>query len=167
MWGNGRFTSWMCSREIHRNCVMLEWQYGPKSLRNVSNTLLNLSQRIKAVLKAKWGPTHLYIYIYIHVHTHNILYIQWPQKTLKQHLEMYECHGIWLHSHPPLPFLLANFEIFLFFGEGGIFQPQRYFSTTGVLYITRKYDLLIFENHKLSKYFFEKYIYYFINQTKH
>ncbi len=39
---NGRFTSWMCSRQICWNCVMLSCQYGPKSLRNVSNTLLNL-----------------------------------------------------------------------------------------------------------------------------
>ncbi len=34
--------SWMCSRQICSNCVMLSCQYGPKSLRNVSNTLLNL-----------------------------------------------------------------------------------------------------------------------------
>ncbi len=146
MWWNGRFTSWMCSREIHRNYVMLEWQYGPKSLRNVSNTLLNLCHK---ELRQFWRQNgvqpilyiYIYIYIYTHVHTHNILYIQWPQKTLKQHLEMYECHGIWLHSHPPLPFRLANFKIFLFFGEGKK-------STTCVLYNTWKYDLLIFENHK-------------------
>ncbi len=42
MWWNGRFASWMCSRQICSNCVMLSYQYGPKSLRNVSNTLLNL-----------------------------------------------------------------------------------------------------------------------------
>ncbi len=42
MWWNGRFTSWMCSRQICSNCVMLSCQYGPKSLRNLSNTLLNL-----------------------------------------------------------------------------------------------------------------------------
>ncbi len=42
MWWNERFTSWMCSRQIYSNCVMLSCQYGPKSLRNVSNTLLNL-----------------------------------------------------------------------------------------------------------------------------
>ncbi len=47
---NGRFASWMCSRQICRNCVMLSCQYGLKSLRNVSNTLL-------AVLKTKGGPT--------------------------------------------------------------------------------------------------------------
>ncbi len=34
-----RFASWMCSRQICSNCVMLSCQYGPKSLRNVSNTL--------------------------------------------------------------------------------------------------------------------------------
>ncbi len=37
-----QFVSWMCSRQICSNCVMLSCQYGPKSLRNVSNTLLNL-----------------------------------------------------------------------------------------------------------------------------
>ncbi len=42
MWWNERFTSWMCSRQICSNCVMLSCQYGPKSLRNVSKTLLNL-----------------------------------------------------------------------------------------------------------------------------
>ncbi len=42
IWWNGRFASWMCSRQICSNCVMLSCQYGPKSLRNVSNTLLNL-----------------------------------------------------------------------------------------------------------------------------
>ncbi len=38
---NGRF-AWMCSRQICSNCVMLSCQYGPKYLRNVYNTLLNL-----------------------------------------------------------------------------------------------------------------------------
>ncbi len=42
MWWNGRFASWMCSRQICSNCVMLSYQYGPKSLRTASNTLLNL-----------------------------------------------------------------------------------------------------------------------------
>ncbi len=41
MWWNGRFASWMCSRQICSNYVTLSYQYGPKSLRNVSNTLLN------------------------------------------------------------------------------------------------------------------------------
>ncbi len=36
-----RFSSWMCSRQICSNCVMLSCQYEPKSLSNVSNTLLN------------------------------------------------------------------------------------------------------------------------------
>ncbi len=39
---NERFASWMCSRQICSNCVMLSCQYGPKSLRNVSSTLLEL-----------------------------------------------------------------------------------------------------------------------------
>ncbi len=41
MWWNERFTSWMCSWQICSSCVMLSYQYGPKYLRNVSNTLLN------------------------------------------------------------------------------------------------------------------------------
>ncbi len=40
--GTGDFASWMCSRQICSNCVMLSCQYGQKSLRNVSSTLLNL-----------------------------------------------------------------------------------------------------------------------------
>ncbi len=47
----------MSRRQICSNCVMLSCQYEPKSQRNVSNTLLNLSQTIKAVLTAKGGPT--------------------------------------------------------------------------------------------------------------
>ncbi len=43
MWWNERFSSWMCRRQICSNCVMLSWQYGPKS--------------IKTLLKAKGGPT--------------------------------------------------------------------------------------------------------------
>ncbi len=34
-----------CSNQICRNCVMLSCQYGPKSLRNVSNTLLYLCHK--------------------------------------------------------------------------------------------------------------------------
>ncbi len=41
MWWDGRFTSWMCSQQICSNCMMLSCQYGPKSLRFVSSTLLN------------------------------------------------------------------------------------------------------------------------------
>ncbi len=43
MWWNGRFTSWICNWQICS--VMLSCQYGPKSLRNVSKTLLNLSHK--------------------------------------------------------------------------------------------------------------------------
>ncbi len=41
MWCNGRFASWMCSRQICSN-YHANNQYGPKSQRNLSNTLLNL-----------------------------------------------------------------------------------------------------------------------------
>ncbi len=43
--GTGDSSSWMCSRQIFCYCVMLSCQYGPKSLRNVSNTLLNLCHK--------------------------------------------------------------------------------------------------------------------------
>ncbi len=76
MWWNGRF-AWMCSWQICSNYVMLSCQYGPKSLRNVSNTLLNLCHeefrhfwRQKGVQPGtnnvyiiKW-PVSVYIYIY-------------------------------------------------------------------------------------------------------
>ncbi len=45
MWWNGRFASWMCSRQICSNCVTLSCQYGPESLRNVSSTLLKLCHK--------------------------------------------------------------------------------------------------------------------------
>ncbi len=35
----------MCSRQICRNCVMLSCKFGPKSLRNVFNTFLNLCHK--------------------------------------------------------------------------------------------------------------------------
>ncbi len=42
LWDVVGIASWMCSRQICSKYVMLSCQYGPKSLRNVSNTLLNL-----------------------------------------------------------------------------------------------------------------------------
>ncbi len=47
MWWNGRFTSWMCSWQICSNNMMISCQYEPKSLRNVSNTLLNVRHAVK------------------------------------------------------------------------------------------------------------------------
>ncbi len=45
----------MCSRQICSNCVMLSWQYAPKSLRNVSNTLLNLChEELRWFWRQKW-----------------------------------------------------------------------------------------------------------------
>ncbi len=55
MWWNGRFASWMCSRQICSNCVMLSCQYGPESLRNVSNTLLNrCHEELRQFWRQKW-----------------------------------------------------------------------------------------------------------------
>ncbi len=72
MWWNGRFASWMCSRQICSNCVMLSCQYGPTFLRNVSNTLLNLCHKelmqfwrqkwVKKKLCKKWpGTSKVYL----------------------------------------------------------------------------------------------------------
>ncbi len=67
--GNGRFASWMCSRQICSNCVMLSCQYGPKSLRNVSNTLLNLCHE---ELKQFWWQKG------VRCGTSKVYLIKWP-----------------------------------------------------------------------------------------
>ncbi len=60
MWWNGRFTSWMCSRLICSNCVMLSCQQSiwtkiyEKCFQHLVESML---RRINAVLKAKGGPT--------------------------------------------------------------------------------------------------------------
>ncbi|MEQ2210663.1 hypothetical protein XENOCAPTIV_017390 [Xenoophorus captivus] len=54
---NGRFTSWMCSRRICSICVILSCQYGPNSEECFQYLVESMPQRIKAVLKAKGGPT--------------------------------------------------------------------------------------------------------------
>ncbi len=57
MWWNERSVSctWMWSWQICSNCVMLSCQYGPKSLRNVSNTLLNLChEELRQSWRQKW-----------------------------------------------------------------------------------------------------------------
>ncbi len=62
---NERFTSWMCRRQICSNCVMLSCQYGPKSLRNVSNTSLNLChEELRQFWRQKWvqpGTSKVYL----------------------------------------------------------------------------------------------------------
>ncbi len=82
MWWNERFSSWMWSQQICINCVMLSCQYGPKPLRNVSNTLLNLCHeelrqlwRQKGVQPStsklyliKW-PVSVCVCIYIYIYT--------------------------------------------------------------------------------------------------
>ncbi len=74
MWRNERFTSWMCRRQICSNCVMLSYQYGPKSLRNVSNTLLNLChEELRHFWRQNWvqpGTSHVYL-------------IKWPVSVYK------------------------------------------------------------------------------------
>ncbi len=69
MWWNGRFASWMCSRQICSNCVMLSCQYGPKSLRNVSNTLLNL---FHGELRQFWRQKR------VQPSTSKVYLIKWP-----------------------------------------------------------------------------------------
>ncbi len=57
--------SWMCSQQICSNCVMLPCQYGPKSLRNVSNTLMNLChEELRQFWRQKWvqpGTSKVYL----------------------------------------------------------------------------------------------------------
>lgn len=54
---------WTCSLQIWRNCVMLSGQHEPKSLRNIFSSFgesvcqSSVAWKIKAVLKAKGGPT--------------------------------------------------------------------------------------------------------------
>ncbi len=85
MWWNRRFASWMCSRQVCSNCVMPSFQYGPNSLRNVSNTLLNLCHKDKRqywrqkwvqpgtskVYQIKWPVSVVYIYIYIYIYIYH------------------------------------------------------------------------------------------------
>ncbi len=92
MWWNERFTSWMCSRKICSNCVMLSCQYGPKSLRNVSKTLLNLcNEELRQFWRQKGvqpGTSKIYIikcpvsvcvcmyvYIYIYIYIYIYMYV--------------------------------------------------------------------------------------------
>ncbi len=92
MWWNMRFASWMCSRQICSNCMMRSWQYGAKSLRNVSNTLLNLCHKeLRQFWRQKWFQpstskvylikwpvsvcVYIYIYIYIYIYMYVYIYI--------------------------------------------------------------------------------------------
>ncbi len=84
MWWNERFASWMCSRQICSSCVMLSCQCGPKSLRNVSNTLLNLChQELRQFWRRKGvqpGTSNVYlkkwpVSVYTHTHLSNSLHI--------------------------------------------------------------------------------------------
>ncbi len=65
MWWNGRFATWMCSQQTCSTCMMLSCQYGPKSLRNVSSTLLNLChEELRQFWRQKWfqiGTSKLYL----------------------------------------------------------------------------------------------------------
>ncbi len=82
MWWNGRFASWMCSRQICSNCVMLSCQYGPESLRNVSNTLLNLChEELRQFWRQKGvqpGTSKVYLIkwpVSVHCNVHFAVYI--------------------------------------------------------------------------------------------
>ncbi len=91
-WWNGRFASWMCSHQICRNCVMLSRQYGPKSLRNVSNTLLNLCHE---ELRQFWRQKG------VQPGTSKVHLIKWPvsvsavNRILNIRLKMRKHHHAW------------------------------------------------------------------------
>ncbi len=115
MWWNGRFTSWMCSRQICSNCMMLSCQYGPKSLRNVSNNLINLChEELRQFWKQKgveldtskeylikW-PVSVYMsrqvtFIYIALLTieivsKNLTVSNWRIECLNSHYWIQRCH---------------------------------------------------------------------------
>ncbi len=84
MWWNERFASWMFSWQICSSCVMLSCQCGPKYLRNVSNTLLNLChQELRKFWRQKGvqpGTSNVYlkkwpVSVYTHTHLSNSLHI--------------------------------------------------------------------------------------------
>ncbi len=101
-----------CAAKICSNCVMLSWQYGPKSLSNVSNILLNLSQRIKTV-KAKgddqknrqWSMMRTYLDIMVGTAGYSVVErsINFPAWIGPMILTVQLLHGgvnvMWRHLH--------------------------------------------------------------------
>lgn len=98
MWWNRRFASWMCS-----SCVMLSCQYWPKSLRNVSNTLLKVCHK---ELRHFWrqkgvqpGTSKAYLIRWlVNVHLKGAICCIWTEckfKTFKK-MNVYWC----LHANP-------------------------------------------------------------------
>ncbi len=116
MWWNGRFASWMCSRQICSNCVMLSCQYGPKSLRNVSNTLLTLChlelrqfwrQKVvqpgtSKVYLIKWPVTVCYAINHRIIEQLKLRVVQlsfWKSKVRLSTMLLWEIEDFWSRSH--------------------------------------------------------------------
>ncbi len=94
MWWNGRFASWIHgSRQICRNCVILSCQYGPKSLRNVSNILLNLYHE---ELRQFWRQKR------IQPGTRKLYLIKWPVSVYMGLGYIWFCDWITLLTRPAL-----------------------------------------------------------------
>ncbi len=100
MWRNERFTSWMCIRQICRNCVMLSYQYGPKSLRNVSNTLLNLYHEELRQLWRKKG---------VQPDTSKVYLIKWPVSVFNSNI--YSISQKWVHPSHFCKYFIISFHV--------------------------------------------------------
>ncbi len=82
------FVSWMCSRQICSNCVMLSCHYGPKSLRNVSNTLLNLChEELRQFWWQKW----------VQPGTSKVYLIKWPVSVYGCKADMKQHKYLWMY----------------------------------------------------------------------
>ncbi len=94
MWWNGRFALWIHgSRQICRNCVILSCQYGPKSLRNVSNIFLNLYHE---ELRQFWRQKR------IQPGTRKLYLIKWPVSVYMGLGYIWFCDWITLLTRPAL-----------------------------------------------------------------
>ncbi len=100
MWWNGKFASWMFSRQNCSNCVMLSCQYGPKSLRNVSNTLLNICHEELTQFWRQKGVQHGTSKVYlikwpvsvVYITIHFILFWPYAYQKLNQMVSL----GLWI-----------------------------------------------------------------------
>jgi len=135
MWRNGRFTSWMCRRQICSNCVMLSWQYGPTSLRNVSNTLLNLChEELKPFLRQmgvqpgtsnvyliKW-PVSVCTNIYIYIYTHS------GKKIFDPLLILYVCKNAFQRSYKLICILMSQISIWSLINYQDLWLPGIFYT---------------------------------------
>ncbi len=121
----GTRDSWMCSRQICSNCVMLSCQNGPKSLSNVSNNLLNLChEELRQFWRQKWvqpGASKVYlikwvcvcVYIYIWDYFNEIL------------LQKYDSQRIITENYKKKLLLITEFTWLFKILNFILFQPRK------------------------------------------